>query len=50
MNKLEHNKLYTGKQIINKIGLRAFQDLTANGRLVWVQDNSFGYKLYRMII
>lgn len=46
MNKLKHGVKYTGKQLIKMIGLRTFQDLTANGRLEWVSDNSFGHKLY----
>lgn len=45
---IEPSKLYTGKTLITKLGLRKFQDLVAAGRLVWVQDNSFGDKLYRM--
>ena len=44
----EPMKLYTSKQIINKTSLRNFQDLNASGRIEWVQDNSFGNKLYRI--
>ncbi len=46
MNKLKHGIKYTGKAIIKLIGLRIFQDLTTNGRIEWVSDDSFGNKLY----
>lgn len=45
---IESGKLYTGKSLIEKIGLRKFQDLVSNGRLEWVQDDTFGNKLYRL--
>ena len=48
MRELQPHKLYTAKQIIKAFGLRRFQDLKAIGRIDWVQDNSFGDKLYRV--
>jgi phage gp46-like protein len=46
--KLEAGKLYTGKAIIEKVGLRMFQDLNASGRIEWKADNTEGNKLYRV--
>jgi len=45
---LKFGKLYTSKKIIELTSFRNFQDLLASGRLEWVTDNSFGFKLYRL--
>lgn len=43
---LEAGKRYTGKTIIERIGLRLFQDYLAMGKIEWVADDTFGNKLY----
>lgn len=45
--RLETGKGYTAARLIERLTLRIFQDLVANGRLVWFKDDTFGNKLYR---
>lgn len=47
-NKLEPRKLYTSKKIIELYSYKYFQDLVASGQVEWVQDDSFGNRLYRV--
>jgi len=47
---IKSNKLYTSKILVKELGLRKFQDLKVSGRIDWVQDNSFGDKLYKINI